>query len=128
MTVHYWYARTSTVGIARLGTTLLALSKVISTLEIMHEYVMSSVDAGQWLTPIPLIHTSQLILPLLMLKAVLRLEFGWSNEHGKGNWTARIHLAKATHLERASERIEGRISRGVKLIVRAPTLATIYLV
>jgi hypothetical protein len=56
---------------------------------------------------------------LVMLKAVLRLEFGSSGKKvGKKRWFTKIYIAKVTHAERASARIEARMPMRLKLQVR----------
>jgi hypothetical protein len=67
-----------------------------------------------------------LIRPLVMLVAIIRLEFSWltkKNSDGGGgkkkkSWIPRVRKAKATHSERTSERIEARLPRIAKLLVR----------
>lgn len=63
--------------------------------------------------------------PFLMLKVILRMEFGW----GKGKLTEKekkrwcevpipsVNFAKATHAERASDRFDARTPWTVKLSV-----------
>ena len=47
-----------------------------------------------------------LIIPLLMIKAIARMEMRW----WKGTaWIPTMQIASATHRERASERLEARI-------------------
>jgi hypothetical protein len=65
-----------------------------------------------------LIVFTSLVLPLLMLKAIFRIEFRW----WKGTtWMPIMQKAGATHRERASERLEAatswRTKAGVCLLV-----------
>ena len=71
--------------------------------------------------------------PFLMLKVIWRMEFGWNqnNLKGKGKWTEKgrkmkrrcevpvpsVNFAKATHTERASDRLDARTPWIVKLSV-----------
>ncbi|KAF9449356.1 hypothetical protein P691DRAFT_728077 [Macrolepiota fuliginosa MF-IS2] len=115
LTIHYWYTRTSTVGIARIGTTFLASSLLTSTIHMMAGTFIASRGDGSWFTKVQPILAIQFIPPFVMLKAVSRLEFGWSSRKGKSSWIPRVFIAKATHLERASQRVEGRVSWRAKL-------------
>ena len=72
--------------------------------------------------------------PFLMLKVIWRIEFGWKDQKGKGKWTEKgkemkkrwcsckvpvpsVNFAKATHAERASDRLDARTPWTVKLSV-----------
>jgi hypothetical protein len=56
-----------------------------------------------------------LVLPLLMMKAVLRIEFHWWKET---TWIPIIQRVDATHRERASQRLEATVSWWTKAGVR----------
>lgn len=118
LALHYWYTRTSTMGISRPGTALRAYGCLIDTNTFSS--ILRSEATGHWLTRIPATYIFDLILGLAMLKAVARLEFGWStsakNPREKG-WIPRVYLAKATHVERASDRVSGRIPIKIKFAV-----------
>lgn len=67
--------------------------------------------------------------PFLMLKAVWRVEFGWNQKKGKKKWTEKlkgwlpsVHFAKATHGERASDRLDARTPWTVKFSVSIHTI------
>ena len=64
--------------------------------------------------------------PFLMLKVIYRMEFGWNQKKGKGKRTEKgkkmkrcevpipsINIAKATHAERASDRLDAQTPRTV---------------
>ena len=65
--------------------------------------------------------------PLLMLKVIWRVEFGWNQKKGKEKgkkmkrWcelpVPNINFAKATHAERASDRLDTRTPWTLKLPV-----------
>jgi hypothetical protein len=67
--------------------------------------------------------------PFLMLKVIWRMEFGCNQKKGKGKWTEKankrrcavpvptVNFAKATHAERASDRLDARTPWTVKLSV-----------
>lgn len=123
---HYWYTRTSTIGIARLGTMLFALGNLVESFREILEDVFKQKYSRGFLptTTLVLVEFFDALPMLFMLKAVLRLEFSWSTKKQDGaggtkaeGWTPRIYFAKATHLERASARVEGRISVGRRLAV-----------
>ncbi|KAF5346852.1 hypothetical protein D9756_010607 [Leucocoprinus leucothites] len=118
LTIHYWYTRTSTAGISRLGTALIAFYILISANEEMLTSVFNPEGKGHWLSRVPISYIFLLIPPFVMLKAVTRLEFG---SPGKGKEKKRgcipkMYIAPATHWERASERIETRVSRRAKIL------------
>lgn len=120
LTIHYWYTRTSTMGISRLGATLLACSTLVAANEQVLLSILKPEATGHWLGRIPGTYIFRLIPPFVMLKAAARLEFGWSasvgNPREKG-WIPRVYLAKATHVERASDRVSDRVSISIKLAV-----------
>lgn len=70
--------------------------------------------------------------PFLMLKVISRMEFSWNHKKGKSKWTEKgkkmksrrcevpipsVNFSKATHAERASERLDARTHWIVKLSV-----------
>ncbi|KAF7760708.1 hypothetical protein Agabi119p4_10117 [Agaricus bisporus var. burnettii] len=111
LVIHYWYTRTTTTGISRLGTILISLWPLLDTLEGLLILMFSHV--------LPSFFAIDSIRPFLMLVAVMRLECSWSTRKkgGKKKWIPRVHMAKATHSERASERTEARLPQRVKLML-----------
>ncbi|EKM74896.1 hypothetical protein AGABI1DRAFT_132803 [Agaricus bisporus var. burnettii JB137-S8] len=111
LVIHYWYTRTTTTGISRLGTVLMSLWPLLDTLEGLLVFMFSH--------EIPSFFAIDALRPFLMLVAVMRLECSWSTRKkgGKKKWIPRVHMAKATHSERASERTDARLSKSVKLML-----------
>ncbi|KAJ3574398.1 hypothetical protein NP233_g1806 [Leucocoprinus birnbaumii] len=118
LTIHYWYTRNSTVGISRIGTALVALYLLMSANEEMISSVLNPErKKSHWLSKIPISYIFLVIPPLVMLKAVARLEFGSpKGMMKKSGWMPKAYLAQATHWERASERIETRVSKRAKVL------------
>lgn len=119
--IHYWYTRTSTAGISRLGTTLLAYDILMTATEQMFSSILRPEATGHWLTRVPPTYIFRLIPAFVMLKAAARLEFGWSTstkDPSEKGWVPRIYLAKATHMERASDRVAARVPNRNKFAVR----------
>ncbi|KAJ3574379.1 hypothetical protein NP233_g1800 [Leucocoprinus birnbaumii] len=114
----YWYTRSSTVGISRFGNTLLATSLVLATTTDLIPLFFGYPDGSPLYDFRP---PFQFIVPLLMLKAIFRLEFTKS-------WYPRWYFAQPTHLERASERIETRISKLTKLLVLSALFTVSYVI
>ena len=123
--VHYWYTRSSTVGISKIATILFAATTLAS-----YFLVNLSQINGDWFTMLlfTLAYLPFELSPsLLMLKVVWRIEFEWNQEKGKGKrtkkwkemkrWLPGVHFAKPTHAERASDRLDARTPWTVKLSV-----------
>jgi hypothetical protein len=124
----YWHTRSTTIGISRFATILFAvitlgkyLLKDLSSYNLK-EQLFTALFAIIANLPLEL-------SPFLMLKVIWRIEFGWK---GKGKWTENgkktkrsrckvpipsINFAKATHAERASDRLDARTAWTVKLSV-----------
>ena len=120
--IRYWYTRTSTVSISILGTALLSGSDLFNKLGLfVIEQKMKEFSVLGFTSSLLLIMFTSLVLPLLMIKAILRIEFRW----WKGiTWVPIMQKAGATHRERASERLEAATSWRVKAGVRR--LVTVF--
>ena len=117
--IRYWYTRTSTVSISILGTALMSGSDLLHKLgSFIIEQRLKEFSILGFIASLLLGIFTSLVLPLLMLKAILRIEFRW----WKGTtWIPIMQKAGATHRERASERLEAttswRTKAGVRLLV-----------
>ncbi|KAF9484580.1 hypothetical protein BDN70DRAFT_106138 [Pholiota conissans] len=103
--IHYWFTRASTVGISVFGTILVAgPNLLVVVIDILREMgTAKSLGVGSVIGM--LLKQVPEFLPLfLMLKAVLRAELYWPSR-----WIPGCRLARQTHLERASQRLEARI-------------------
>ncbi|KAF8811336.1 hypothetical protein BYT27DRAFT_7161118 [Phlegmacium glaucopus] len=119
--LHYWYTRSSTVGISKFAATLVAAISLGKYLleAFFNEY--NFVTLVMMIASLPF-----QMAPFLMLKVVWGIEFGWGHSEGKGKWTAAkwgrmclpsLNFVKATHRERASNRLDGSINWTVKLLL-----------
>ncbi|KAG6825244.1 hypothetical protein H0H92_004300 [Tricholoma furcatifolium] len=113
--VHYWQRTTSTVSISIPGTTLGAASELLDRLDF---FLVRSVTESFSATALTL---ASLILPLTKLMAVYRLHIDTSD-----GWIPTIYRTEATHMERASERIEARTTRQQKIALFLSVLAIYY--
>lgn len=126
--IRYWHTRSSTIGISRFATVLLA----VSTLGKYFLANLSSYNLKKQLLITLFAAIANLPLelsPFLMLKAIWRIEFGWNQKKGKGSkWTEKgmkkrrcevpvPSVTKATHAERTSDRLDARTPWTVKLSV-----------
>ena len=108
---HYWYTRTSTVSISILGTLLMSGSRIIVKLgsfivkQKTNEFTVTAIIG--LLTSLLIFISTSLVLPLLMMKAVLRVEFRWWKET---TWIPSMQRVNAKHRERASQRLEATVS------------------
>ncbi|KAF9466788.1 hypothetical protein BDZ94DRAFT_137676 [Collybia nuda] len=84
--IRYWYTRRSTVGISILGNALIAGAE-------MFIHVASTI--------------AQARLDQLSASAIARIEFGWWKDT---TWIPVMQRAQATQKERASERLESRMT------------------
>ena len=129
--IRYWYTRSSTIGISKSATILLAIISLgnyflpRAPLSDYKEHMLTTLFST--LAGLPL-----QLSPFLMLKVIWRMEFGWKNQKkGKGKWTEKgkkkkrwceipvpsVNFVKATHAERASDRLDARTPWTVKLFV-----------
>ncbi|PPQ97465.1 hypothetical protein CVT26_002813 [Gymnopilus dilepis] len=118
--LHYWYSRSSTVGISVIGTILAAGGTLL-------DFVFESISGASqeefsfynffWILFRDLIWQT---FSLMMLKAVLRAEFYRSKY-----WIPFIRFAPASHAERASQRTESYPSNRSKLLIFA-AFAALY--
>ena len=127
----YWHTRSSTVGISKFATILFAVVT-------LGEYFLESLSAYKLnehllITLFATIANLPFELsPFLMLKVIWRMEFGWNQKKGKGEWTDKekkmkrrrcevpvpsVNFAKASHAERASDRLDARTPWTLKLSV-----------
>lgn len=115
----YWYTRTSTVGISIPGTAMSAIGDLIDLVADIRTTArknnLTSNQWEQWLWLLIKRAITTLLAPLLMLKAITRLDI-----QVKRGWIPHFKRASPTHLERASERLDARISWGLRGAVRIP--------
>ena len=125
----YWHTRSTTIGISRFATILFA---VISLGKYFLKNLSSTNLKEQLLITLfaTLANLPLELSPFLMLKVIWRMEFGWNQKEGKGKWTENgkmkrsrckvipsVNFAKATHAERASDRLDARTAWTLKLSV-----------
>ncbi len=102
LALHYWLTRTSTVGISIQGGALSALASLLQ--------IMSSVDLkkkqslSKWLFVLLIGKLPFALKDIFILKAISRAELDWYKK-----WIPVARISPATHLERASARVEARI-------------------
>lgn len=106
--IRYWYTRRSTVSISILGTALISGSELYGKLETFFvKEKLKGFSIPRFIASLLLITSTSLVLPLLMIKAILHIEFHW----WKGTSLFPImQRGAATHRERASERLEATMS------------------
>ncbi|KAF7363792.1 hypothetical protein MSAN_01037100 [Mycena sanguinolenta] len=104
---YYWWTRVSTVGISVSGATFSAVGLVLDPIV---EALQNNDASLLFIVP------TSLIVPYLMCKCIMRVEFGW-----------KPRLFPATHQERASQRIDNRTSWRTKLGLLAAFVAVFQL-
>ncbi|KAJ6502149.1 hypothetical protein C8R45DRAFT_1092043 [Mycena sanguinolenta] len=97
---YYWWTRVSTVGISVSGVAFSAVGFVLGPIVD----TLQSNDAS-----LIFIVPMTVVVPFLMCKCIMRVEFGW-----KG-WILLPRLLPATHQERNSQRMDNRTSWRTKL-------------
>ncbi|KAF8900849.1 hypothetical protein CPB84DRAFT_1962248 [Gymnopilus junonius] len=109
--LHYWYSRSSTVGISVLGTILIAGGGLLDfVFETISGASLDSFTFTKFLWDLFLGLFFQ-IFSLLMLRAVLRADV-----HLSKYWIPVVRFAPASHAERASQRLESYPSKQTKLM------------
>ncbi|KAG5634493.1 hypothetical protein H0H81_001765 [Sphagnurus paluster] len=108
LNTRYWFTRQSTVGISIPGTALLVASSVLEEVDSIATHKTG--PASHYATALLFAVVDSVILLAPAVKAILRVEVGW----WKG-WIPTLRMAKATHSERASERMEGRTTWVTKI-------------
>lgn len=126
--IRYWHTRSSTVGISKFATILFAVVTLgnyfLANLYSLKEHLLITLFAT-------IAHLPLELAPFLMLKTICRMEFGWNQNKGKGKWTEKgkkrerkcevpfpnVNFGKATHAERASDRLDARTPWTMKLSV-----------
>ncbi|GLB42810.1 hypothetical protein LshimejAT787_1202590 [Lyophyllum shimeji] len=109
--IRYWFTRRSTAGISIPGTAIVAVSSIVKELDsIRVRGITRKFSFPGWIAALLFSVATTLVLPLMQLKAILRVDISW----WKG-WIPVVSLANATHSERASERMEARTSWRTKL-------------
>ncbi|KAF5370516.1 hypothetical protein D9615_010329 [Tricholomella constricta] len=120
--IRYWFTRRSTVGISIPGTALTAASWIIAGLD--DAAIPLRADNSNffaWIVALLTATFTVLVDPLIQLKAIFRIEVTW----WKG-WIPVLQKAKATHSERASERMEARTSWSTKTGLFLSVVALYY--
>ncbi|KAJ7580148.1 hypothetical protein C8J56DRAFT_962341 [Mycena floridula] len=113
LNILYWYRCTSLVFISIPGTALLATGEILEVISKIVTESAKNEGLAQWIWVVGLEVVTKLPLPLLMLKAILRLELLW---HG---WVPSLQRTKSTHAERSSERLDSKISGTQRLAIVA---------
>ncbi|KAJ7580159.1 hypothetical protein C8J56DRAFT_276505 [Mycena floridula] len=109
----YWYRCTSLVFISIPGTALLAIGEILEVISKIVNETTKTEGLAQWNWAVGLAVVTELPLPLLMLKAIFRLEILW---HG---WIPSLQRTKSTHAERSSERLDSKTSSTVRSAIFA---------
>ncbi|KAF9466790.1 hypothetical protein BDZ94DRAFT_1319290 [Collybia nuda] len=118
----YWYTRTSTVSISILGGSLRASTYIIDSIgEAIKHGKENNLSVIGWISWCLYFGVISLTLPLLIIKVIARIEFGWWGTL----WIPTVQIAHATHRERASERLEAKVSLRLKIALLS-SIATIY--
>jgi hypothetical protein len=108
------------------GTTFLALGKILSGLTVGASSVetqkleFSTSKWLSWLWLIIMTLATKFILPFFMIKTVTRLAFS----RDKSRWIPSVRRVSATHMERASQRLDSRTSWGIKASVSCSMITT----
>ncbi|KAF7295449.1 hypothetical protein MIND_01084700 [Mycena indigotica] len=109
----YWWTRLSTVGISSSGAFLFIGSILLELLlffsDQFYRYNLDERDRQNFVVLFTV--TVMLIPPAIMLRTILRAEFGWEN------WYPTVTRSPATHQERRSERVDRETSWLVKLAI-----------
>ncbi|CAA7264539.1 unnamed protein product [Cyclocybe aegerita] len=119
LNAHYWYSLTSTIGISWPGVSLLALSGVLSTLSSI--ITTDSDPSYLWIF---LKSLPSLVIPWLMIKALLRLEFDW----WRGGYVPTIKFMPPTHGEKVNQRLNDAASRQIALTMFLVVCAVYYFI
>lgn len=117
--IGYWYTLRSTVGVSIPGTNMIILGILVNmVIGPFLEKSISEMDSRTgWIFTVLMGASISLPLPLLMAKATTRAEIEWG--HGGKSWIPVIRRDRATHRERASERLEAKTSWRVESTVSA---------
>ncbi|KAF8063485.1 hypothetical protein FPV67DRAFT_246768 [Lyophyllum atratum] len=108
--VRYWFTRKYTVSISIPGTALLAAFSIIDEVDgVIAKGIMEQFTLAGWVGAVLFATATSLVLPATQLKAIFRVDLGWWN-----GWIPVVHRTKATHSERASERLEAQTSWSTK--------------
>lgn len=113
---HYWYTRSSTVGISISGTSLVAGATIAySMLQAASDALKDEVTFKS----VPFVFVYSFVIKvgwymgaLIMLKAITRAELHW-----RKRWMPVIHFSPPTHAERSSQRVDARATYRFKAIV-----------
>ncbi|KAF7295452.1 hypothetical protein MIND_01085000 [Mycena indigotica] len=109
----YWWTRLSTVGISSSGAFLIIgsilLQLPLSFSDQVHRHDHNERDRLIFVLLFAV--TMTLIPPAIMLRTLLRAEFGWKK------WYPTVTRSPATHQERRSERVDRETSWLVKLAI-----------
>ncbi|KJA18913.1 hypothetical protein HYPSUDRAFT_205001 [Hypholoma sublateritium FD-334 SS-4] len=101
---HYWLTRTSTVGISIQGSALIAVASLLHIQSSGSGDLKKKQSVSEWLFVLLVGKLPLALTDIFILKAILRVELGWHKR-----WIPILRILPATHLERASSRIEARI-------------------
>ena len=112
---HYWYSRSTTVGISLHGTTLIIFG-------LLAKYIIGIAQSGYgsgrglfgWVF-LFITHSPSCITGILMLMAITRAEL----TRNSVSWIPRLQFSGATHAERASLRVDARTQWRHRATVRA---------
>jgi hypothetical protein len=102
-TLHYWYTRSSTVGLSLRGQWLAAGTEVLLNPFDAAMFYVSGSDPDATAAVVTAAMAAMLLAqPLLALKALSRVEVG------RAGWRPYVRRGKATHRERTSARLDMR--------------------
>ncbi|KAF7322395.1 hypothetical protein HMN09_00017400 [Mycena chlorophos] len=103
--VPYWWGRLTTAGISFSGALLTLASYFFEFSTVLYRAYPDDITSGETLTTAFI----AVVLPLIMLRAIYRVELGWNR------WYPTLSRSPATHQERRSERLDNEIPWAPKL-------------
>lgn len=117
LNLHYWFTRSSTVGISIVGTKCLIFAILVNyAVEVMRSGHNSGLGLSDWISTAlgrPYLHSST-IPAIWMLKTIKRVYIS----RDPSSWIPKLHISGTTHTERASERFDSRTPRIYIVMVR----------
>ncbi|TFK38532.1 hypothetical protein BDQ12DRAFT_631119 [Crucibulum laeve] len=117
MQIHYWYTRSSTVGISVHGNALLAAG-IFTDFMLQVREATRHTEMAMFSKLVSCLISATIWLPTLLslIKAITRIEIDWWR-----SFIPIIRRSQATHRERASQRLDSQLPWHIKAI----TLLTI---
>ncbi|KJA18903.1 hypothetical protein HYPSUDRAFT_910810 [Hypholoma sublateritium FD-334 SS-4] len=107
LNLHYWFTCSSTVGISVVGTKCLIFAILVNyAVEVMKTGHNSGLGLSDWISTAlgrPFLYSST--IPVIwMLKTIKRV----SISRESSSWIPKLHISRATHTERASDRFDSQ--------------------